>query len=71
MSSTIMFSSFLLFTMLLAFKQTHLEFGIVSWLLRSLEDMRISSTLPSDQVVLVEYQMCLFSAFMLFEAIYT
>ena len=34
-------------------------------MLHSLEDMRSSSALPSDHVVLGEYHMCLFSAFMI------
>ena len=36
-------------------------------MLHSLEDMRSSSALPSDHniIVLGEYQMCLFSAFMI------
>ena len=39
-------------------------------MLHSLEDMRSSSALPSDNVVLGEYQMCLFSAFMIIVYVY-
>ena len=39
-------------------------------MLHSLEDMRSSSSLPSDHVVLGEYQMCLFSAFMIIVYVY-
>ena len=39
-------------------------------MLHSLEDMRSSSALPSDHVVLGEYQMCLFSAFMIIVYVY-
>ena len=40
-------------------------------MLHSLEDMRSSSALPSDHnIVLGEYQMCLFSAFMIIYYMY-
>ena len=39
-------------------------------MLHSLEDMRSSSALLSDHVVLGEYQLCLFSVFMIIVYVY-
>ena len=44
---------------------------LICWLLHSLEDMGSSPALPCDHVVLGEYQLCLFSAFMLIRAVDT